>query len=1042
MSLSQLSIRRPVTVWMVIIAMLIFGFVSFPKMAVDLYPELNLPVAVVVTSVDGGTPAEVEKLVTKPIEEALASIANVDTVSSNSVAGASQVIVQFNWGTDISQASLDMRDKVDLIRGSLPDTAHAPRILKFDPNSQPVITLALTGKKDVSELKTIADNVISSKLERIDGVASVGITGGQDRIVDITLNPVKLESYGITIDQIRQALSATNTSGSAGSVREGDEKLQIRVQGEYKEVQDIGNTPISVPGGSISLKDIATIEDTVETAAQLTFFNGNPSLGLSITKASGGNTVAVADSVHKEIETLKKELPKDVQLNVIMDTSQYIKDSVNNVAEHGVLGLLFAVLVLYLFLNSSRSTLVVSIVIPISVVATFSLMYFTGQTINLISLSGLLLGLGSLVDFAVVILENIFRQRQQGVGMLEAAQQGSKQVGNAVMASALAQIVVFLPIVFVDGIAAKLFGPLALTVIFSHIAALLVSMMLVPMLGSRWLTDVPDKSVYYDPTYKGYNPVVWFNRGFERVAQAYGQLLQWALNRRKRVLAFTLALLVGSFALFPLVGMEFIPKMDQGQFSITLDMPTGTELDITEKAVAKIEAVAKKIPEMDKMYTSIGSSGGPAALSTNIANHAQIDITLTDLKKRERSTEQVINDLRGKLTFIPDAKINMQESQSGGGMTGSPLQVNLRGDNLGVLEDISSIIVGEVKKVDGTFNVKTSLDATQQEFQVVIDQKRSSQYGLTTSQILSTVRTAFDGQKVTTYSTGDDQIDVKLRMPEELQQDKTFLEQLRITTPQGASIALSSVADIVKEDVPQTIKRTNQTREVQITADITGRDLGSITKDVKQRLDKLHLPDGYQLDYGGQNKQMTDSFSKLGLAMLLSIILVYMVMAGQFESLFTPFVIMFSIPPTFIGVVVGLLLTGKSLSVMAIIGYILLIGIVVNNAIVLLDYVIQLRRSGVERNKAVLQAGPVRLRPILMTTLATILAILPLAFGGGSGNESQAPMAIVVTFGLSFSTLITLVLIPVVYTWFDDLGAKWRNRKRKKSVLTKHNVDA
>ncbi|WP_458412939.1 efflux RND transporter permease subunit [Schinkia sp. CFF1] len=1032
MNLSHLSIRRPVTVMMVIIAMLIFGFISFPKMAVDLLPEMNLPVAVVATTVDGGTPEEVEKLVTKPIEEAVASIANVDTVQSNSVAGSSLVVIMFNWGTDIDQATLDMRDKVGMIEGMLPDSAGTPKILKFDPNSQPVMTLGLYGKEDIGELKNIADNLIKTNLERIDGVASVGINGGRDRVINITADPNKLEMYGITFDQIRQALNANNITGSAGSVKEGNEKLQIRVKGEYGNVKEIGDTPITIAGGSIALKDIATIEDTVEDITQLSYFNGKPSLGITITKATGGNTVEVADAVHEELKKIQAELPKGVKLDMILDTSEYIKDSINTVAEHAVLGLIFAVLILFFFLNSARSTLVAAIVIPISVIATFTLMYFTGQTINLISLSGLLLGLGSLVDFSVVIMENIFRQRQEGKSMLQAALEGSKQVGNAVMASALAQIVVFLPIVFVNGIAAELFGPLALTVIFSHIAALIVSLMLVPMLSSRWLTKVPDEEIYHSGTYKGFNPVMWFNIGFEKVAKLYGRFLNWALHKRKTVILATIAMLVGSLALFPLVGMEFMPKTDEGQIGISVEMPTGTILEETEQAVSQIENVVKKVPELEHMYTTIGSNGGPAVFASSSSNIANISMKLVDLSKRSRSTEEISNEIRKELNFLPDAKITVAEQSTSGGMTGSAIQVNLHGDDLHVLRDISEIIAGEIKQVAGTTNVKTSLDASKQEFQIVIDQKRASQFGLTTSQILSAVRISFDGQKVTSYRTGDDEIDVKLRMPGYLQQDKTYLDKVRITTPQGGIVALSSVAQIVKEDVPQTITRTNQTREVQVTSDISGRDLASVSKEVQARVDQINLPDGYSVDYGGQNKDMMESFSQLGLAMILAIVLVYMVMAGQFESLFMPFVIMFSIPPTIIGVMIGLLVTGNSMSIMAVIGYILLIGIVVNNAIVLLDYVIHLRKDGMERDEAVLKAGPIRLRPILMTTLATILAILPLAFGGGAGNENQAPMAIVVAFGLSFSTLITLVLIPVVYCWFDDIGAKRKRRKAEK----------
>ncbi len=1034
MSLSGFSIKRPVTIVMLVLALLIFGFVSLPKLAVELYPELNLPIAVVVTTVEGSSPGEVEKLVTKPIEEALGTVANVKEINSNSIEGASQVILQFNWGTDMDQATLNMRDKVDGVRGRLPDEAGSPRILRLDPNSMPILTLTLSGDKDVVKLKTTAENLIKPRLERIEGVASVSVSGGKDRVIDVVLDPAKIAAYGISIDQIQQAMMSTNLAGSAGMVRKGDQKLSIRVDGEFENVESIGNTQLRVGSGSIALKDIATISDTFKEVNQKAYINGEPSVGLSIIKATGGNTIEVADAVKKELEQIKKELPEGAKLSLISDSSQFIKDSIYTVGEHALIGGLFSIIVLLLFLNSVRSMLVVAVVIPISIVATFSLMYFTGQTINLISLSGLTLGLGSLVDFAVVILENIYRHRQEGKSMMEAAKIGSSEVGTAVMASALAQISVFLPIVFVEGLASELFGPLALTVVYSHIAALFASLMLVPMLSSRWLKKVPDHDRYETQAYKGKNPIVWFNIGFHKVAKGYGRLLGWALKHRKTVFAATIAMFVGAIALTPLVGAEFIPKMDQGKITVSIELPTGTVLKETEKVVSEVEAKLKKVPEMEQLYTSIGSSGGPAIIASNIANRAQLEVTLVKKEQRTRSTEQVIEELRKELASIPGADITVKETDESGGPSSSAIDISLRGDDLSVLEDISEIIAGEVKQVAGTRNVTTTLEEKNKQYQIKVDPQKASLYGLSVNQILSSVRTAFDGSTVSRFRTGDDEIDVRLKMPDSFREDISYLNSYRITIPTGAQVALSSVAEIKLEDVPDMIKRTNQAREVRITGDIAGRDLRSITADIQKRLDNLNLPEGYFIEFGGQSKDMMESFGSLGLAIILSIVLVYMVMASQFESLFSPFVIMFSIPPTFIGVVVGLLLTGKSLSVPALIGYILLVGIVVNNAIVLIDYVNNLRQKGVERNEAILKAGPLRLRPILMTTLTTVLAILPLAFGGGSGNESQAPMAVVVIFGLSFSTLITLVLIPVVYTYFDDLVNKMRrfaSRKRK-----------
>lgn len=1027
MNLSDLSIKRPVTMIMLTVAMMIFGFVSLPRLSIDLMPDLNFPVAVVVTSVDGGSPSEVEKLVTKPIEDALATVSDLDTIQSISMEGASQVILMFNWGTDLDQATLDMREKVDQVRGALPDSAKAPRVLRIDPNSTPIIQFAVTGNQDINQLKKLAEDMIQSRLERIDGVASASISGGQDRIIDVTVDPAKLAAYGLTLDQIQQALASSNQSGSGGSVREGDSKLNIRVQGEYANVEQIALTPISVGGSSIRLSDVAQVEDTYRDISQLSYVNGTPSLGISVTKASGGNTIEVADDVKAEMEKIKAELPEGVEMITTLDTSTYIKDSVFTTAEHALLGGGIGMILLFFFLGSFRSMVIAVIVLPVSIVATFLLMYMTGQTINLISLSGLTLGLGSLIDFAVVMLENIFRHREQGKGMMEAALTGSKEVGTAVMASALAQICVFLPIALTEGIASELFGPLALTVVYSHIAALVFSILLVPMLSSRILNKIPSHTNHEN--YRGINPVIWFNIGFSKVEKGYQRLLKWSLGRRKTVMVTTAAMMVGSLALTPLIGAEFIPAMDQGQVTISIKMPNGTVLAETEKVTKQVEDIVNQIPEKKIVATSIGSNASPIA-STLSSNQGTINLTLVDLAERTRSSNDVVMDLQAKLKHIAGPEITV--AAASGMSTGSPIQLKVSGDDLNVLKDISDIIIGELEKVPGTSNVTSSLEESRQELEVKIDAEKASLYGLTTGQILSSVRTSFQGQTVTYYRTGDDEIDVSLKLPKDYQEDINYLNNMRISAPGGAQVALTSVATVNKIDVPISINRANSSREVQVTSDLAGRDLSSVTRDVTAKINSLNLPDGYKIEFGGQSEEMMESFSSLALAILLSIILLYMVMAAQFESLYTPFIIMFSVPPTVTGVLLGLLVTGTTISVGVLIGYILLIGLVVNNAIVLIDYVNQLRAKGWDLNNAILHAGPIRLRPILMTTLTTILAIGPLAFSGGAGSETNAPMAVTVIFGLGFSTLITLVLVPVVASWFNDVGNKRREKRRLK----------
>lgn len=1027
LNFSEFSIKRPVTVIMLTLALLIFGFVSLPRLAIELMPDLEFPVAVVVTSYDGASPTEVEKLVTKPIEGALSTVSNIDSIQSVSMQGASQVIVMFNWGTDLDQATLDMREKVDQIKAMLPEDGNSPRVMRFDPNSQPIIYYALSGTGDVNEMKDVAEDLIQSRLERIDGVAAVSISGGRDRIVEVTLDPAKMAAYGLTIEQVEQAIRSNNLSASTGSVREGDKNVNIRVEGEFADVSKIGLTPISVGAGTIRLNDVATVEDTLADTNSMNYLDGTPSVFLAITKASGGNTIEVVDAVKEEIEKLKPQLPKTMTLTEAIDTSIYIKDSIYTTAEHALLGGLFGILMLLFFLGSFSSMIIAVIVLPVSIMATFVLMYMTGQTINLISLSGLTLGLGSLVDFSVVILENIFRHREQGKGMMQAALDGSKQVGTAVMASALAQICVFAPIALTEGIASELFGPLALTVVYSHIAALVFSIILVPMLSSRMLKKPPNHGE--NKGYRGYNPLVWFNIGFHKVENGYRGLLKWSLGHRKSVLVITIVMIVGSFALTPMIGAEFFPASDEGSVSISVELPNGSVVEETDKVMQQIEEVVSKLPELKLTATMIGSDGSPIA-ATAASNRATMYVVLVDVLERSRSSQEIAQELREKLESIPGAEITI--SATSGFSTGSPVDIKLRGDDLEVLKEIGSIIKEEVKSVQGTANVMNSLEDSKQEYEISVDAEKASMYGLSTAQIISAVRTAFIGQTVTKYRTGDDEIDVKITLPEAFREDVNYLNNLRITGPGGSQIALSSVAKVEKVEVPLAINRSEQAREVSITADLAGRDLNSVMTDIRAKLDQLNLPDGYTLQYGGQSEDMAESFASLGLAIILAIILVYMVMASQFESFYSPFIIMFALPPTLPGVLIGLAVTGTTLSVAVLIGYILLVGLVMNNSIVLIDYINQLRKEGKTAREAILLAGPIRLRPILMTTLTTILAIGPLAFASGSGTEFQAPMGVTVIFGLSLSTLVTLVLVPVVYSWFDDLGTKRRLKREQK----------
>ncbi|RYD06154.1 hypothetical protein N752_04505 [Desulforamulus aquiferis] len=744
-------------------------------------------------------------------------------------------------------------------------------------------------------------------------------------------------------------------------------------------------------------------------------------------KATGSNTVQVAKSIKQEVDNLNKTLPPGVQITTVVDTSKFIQQSINNVIQHSMLGGALAIIILFLFLRNVRSTIVVALVIPISVIATFTMMYFGNQTINMLSLGGLALGLGSLVDFSVVVLESIYRYRQNGHGIIEAAKLGTAEVGTAVTAAAATQVVVFLPIIFVSGLAGILFKPMALTVSFSHIAALFAALTLVPMLSSKLLKNVspPDETL---PQGKTKNPTIHFGRFIHRLTDYYGNILRWSLGNRKKTIGITVVLLVLSLVALPFIGTEFIPSMDQGEISVRLELPTGTKVEETSKVAAELESLAHhNLKEIERIFTTVGSGGQLSFLGVGSGHIASIQIKLKPLDQRDISTAEAAEKLRLAMSDIPGADITVTATDNSGGPGGQPIDIAIYGDDLEVLNQLGDLLVEVVKDVEGTRNVTNSLAKANPEIQVIVDREQASRYGLSASQVLQSVRIAFDGQIVSRMRTGDDEVDVRLSTPDDSKSlDK--LSNLTIVSPTGAKVPLSVVASIESHHAPMEIRRTSQSREVRITADVSGRDLGSINKDIKAELDNLALPEGYVVTFGGQAQDMADSFKDLGMALMLSVVLVFMVMAAQFESLFQPFIIMFSLPPTFIGVVFGLGVTGHHLSVPALIGTIMLVGVVLNNAIVLVDYINTLRKRGYGRNEAILEAGPIRLRPILMTALTTILALLPLAFGTGEGSEGQAPMAVVVSFGLALSTLITLVLVPVVYTIFDDLGKKLSNK--------------
>lgn len=998
---------------MIVIAAVALGLFSLRNLAIDLFPKIDLPIAVVATSYTGAAPEDVENLVTRPLEAALSSVQGIDTVQSQSQAGSSLVVMMFTSGTNMDQAMLDVRERVDQIKGLLPEDAGDPAVLRFDPQQIPVLALGLSGLDPV-RLQTIAEDQVVPMLERQNGVASVSVQGGQKREIQVELDQGRMKQYGVSAGQIMQALAAENRSASAGTVARGDSDLQLRVTGEFESLADLENTLIHLPtGGRIKVGDVATIRDTFAKQNNLTLVNGKPALLLTVQKQSDANTVQVADRVLNVLDDVRKQLPEGAKIDVVMDTAEPIRMSIDSVLNNMITGGILAVLILILFLRNVRTTLVIGLSIPIAVIVTFTMMYFSGQTLNMISMGGLALGIGMMVDSSIVILENIFKYRQQGLSMAEAAKTGASELGPAVIASTITTVVVFLPIAFVKGLAADIFMPMALGVSFSLIASLVTALTLVPMLSSKVLTKVADKK----PGKK--SPLVAFGDAF---VKGYKAFLKWSIHHRKTVVTVTLALLIASFSLIPMIGMEFFPASDQGQFSISIETPGGTRLAETQKIAEQAGELLQPYEDIiDNAYMTIGSD----MFGSTGSNIASITVTLIPSTERSLSTEDVVRELDKGLRSIAGAEISVSITDVGFG-TGSPIQIAINGEDTATLNEIASQVVWAISDIEGIFNPSASSSEGNAEMHITVNREMAAQYGLSYHQIVNDVQMAINGQLATRYREKGAEIDVRVMLPEEDRDDIADVMNLMLATPTGQLVPLYAVAELNQVQGPVMIQRENQQRQVNVTSDVVGRDLGSVSREVEALLSSMHFPDGYTYRMGGEVQDMMESFADLGLALVFAIFLVYIVMAVQFESLLHPFIIMFAMPTSIIGVLFGLAVTNTALSMPALIGLIILAGIVVNNSIILVDYVNILRRGGLNREEAILQGAPSRVRPIFMTTATTVLGMLPLALGIGEGAELSAPLAIVVIFGLSVSTVFTLIFVPVMYMISENMSDRFQ----------------
>lgn len=911
-------------------------------------------------------------------------------------------MVEFEWGTDMDFAVLDLRQQIDLISGFLPDEAEDTLIFKFDPAMFPILSYGITGEQNLADLKTEVEDNIVPRLERLPGVAQVNLDGGLTREILVSLEGDKLYNYGIDFSTVNGILAQENVNVSAGEIQRGDRNLLIRTMGKFNSIDDIRN--INIPAGNgntVKLSDLGSIQDTYAERSTISRVNGNSSIGLSIQKQTDANTVQAANAVKAEIEKIQNEYD-DLNIITAMDQSDFIEKAIESVQRNAVIGGLLAVLILFIFLRNIRSTIVIGTAIPVSIIATFVLMFFADLNINIISLGGLALGVGMLVDNAIVVLENIYRYRSMGVGKIEAVKEGSSEVGMAITASTLTTIVVFLPVFFVEGIAARLFKELALTVSFSLFASLAVALTLIPMLASTFL-KVSQKDLDRES-----------KQGF--VTRNYKRMLAFSLNHRWIIVLILVVLLAGSIALVPGIGTEFLPESDQGMFTISYDLPASTILAESDNVAQYTEDVLASIPEVKTVFSSVGSADMMGTSTSS--DSGNITVLMKDLDERDRSTDQIMEEVRQRLS-LPDVnfQVSTQTGFGGGGGGGKPINIKLKGNDFAVLEEYTTLAREEMENIEGLRDISDSFDEGRPELRIQLNRSLMSQFGLNARQIANTVRTAVSGSVATRYEVAGDEYDIRVQLRESDLSSVSQLSNLNINAPGGIQVPLKRFANLEVETGPNQILRIDQERYAEINSDLYNIDLGTAVERIQNRLNEnIELPEGYEFSYEGQFQDLQSSFQSLAFAFLLAVVLVYMVMASQFESLIHPLIIMFTVPLAIIGVILGIYITGSTLSVASLIGLITLAGIVVNNAIVMVDYINHLRREKQEKNKAILEAAAVRLRPIMMTALTTILGLIPLSLGRGDGGELAQPIAVVVISGLTFATFLTLFIIPIFYS--------------------------
>jgi len=1022
MWLAETSIKRPVFATMVICALVLLGVVSYPSIGVDLFPKVEFPIINITTTLKGASPEIMDIDVTDKIEEAINTINGVKTIQSSSIEGRSTVSVEFVLERDIDLAVQDVREKISLIRGKLPKDIDEPIIEKVDPDATPVLWLALTGEtKTVRELSTYADEVVKEQIQKINGVGAIRVAGLRLRQVRVWLDVDKMRAYGVTAQDVTKALSRENVELPGGRIESNTKEYSVKIKGEFTDPQQFNDLIVGYSKGSaIRIKDIGRAEDGMEEKRTIARFNGKPAIGLGIQKQSGTNTVEVIERVKKELNNIKKTLPPGMSINISFDQSVFIKRSISEVQHHLVYGGFFASIAVLLFLKSLRITLISALAIPTSIISTFAIMYFFGFTFNNMTMLALSLSIGILIDDAIIVIENIHRHIHEGMKPMEAASYATKEIGLAVMATTLAIVAIFLPVAFMKGLVGRFFVQFAFTVVFAVMVSMFVSFTLTPMLASRFLKK--EKGEEKKGLLKSLSDRLdkWYNA----LESAYKKILYYALQHRLKIISISIILFVLSMFMTKFLGKEFTPSEDQSRVAVRLQAPVDYSIDEIDAMFKKAEDEIRKIPEVVTVFYAQGFFGS--------VNKGNMFVGFKPKSERKKSQEQLKAEMRKMIKDkVPGLKASVEDiSLLGGGIRNVPIQYVIRGRDLESLEKFMNQITAEIGKLPGIVDIDSSVETGKPEVKIYIDRDKSADLGIDIATVAETVNILIGGElDVTKFKDNSKgrRYDVKLRLDPEDRSKTDDIGRLFVRSKDGRLVELANIVKIHEGGGPSVINRVDRQRAVTLFANLENKPLGQAKSELDSIASKI-LPVDYTTAYKGAADLMGESFFYLIFALLLGIVMAYMILASQFESFVHPITVLLSMPFSFIGAFGALLITGNTLNIFSFIGLILLMGLVKKNAILLVDYTNTLRERGMDRKEAILHAGPVRLKPILMTTFAMVLGMMPIALGIGEGAETRAPMAITTVGGLITSLFLTLLVVPVAYDLFDELIMKLKKK--------------